>query len=278
MLAGMGECPYVLRSTGVLCMRPLAAFFLLIAVPTAAEPVQLAAHRASYTLTLDSVRPNSNVTGVRGNMAYEVTDACDGWAVRQRLDMTLSNRDGQAVQMVSDYLTWESKDGTKLRFRMKQTTDNATTEQVEGDASLNGVGGAGEIHYVKPEDKTMDVPPGTLFPMAHTAAIITAAEAGKKFLTIPLFDGTGADGAQNTSIFVSSWNGPSAAPYPQLAELASGRVRVAFFARTQEAQQPDYEVGMRYWSNGVADALNMDFSDFAVNGKLDSFTMPAPHC
>ena len=259
-------------------MRLLAALFLLLASPAMAEPVQLAAHRANYVLTLDSVRQDSNVTGVRGNMAYEVTDACDGWAVRQRLDMTLSNRDGQDVQMVSDYLTWESKDGSKLRFRMKQTTDNAVTEQVEGDASLTAPGGVGEIHYTQPEDKTMPLPEGTLFPMAHTAAIIAAAEAGKKFLTLPLFDGTGAEGAQNTSVFISSWGGPSAAPYPELAELPSGRVRVAFFARTKEAQQPDYEVGMRYWSNGVADALNMDFSDFVVNGKLASFTMPAPHC
>ncbi len=259
-------------------MRPLAALFLLVALPAMAEPVQLAAHRASYALTLDSVQQSSNVTAVRGNMAYEVTDACDGWAVRQRLDMTLSNRDGQDVEMVSDYLTWESKDGTKLRFHMKQTTNNAVTEQVEGDASLTAIGGPGQIHYTQPEDKVTPMPAGTLFPMAHTAAIITAAEAGQKFLTLPLFDGTGADGAQNTSIFISNWAGPSAAPYPQLAELPSGRVRVAFFPRTAVAQQPDYEVGMRYWSNGVADALNMDFSDFTVNGKLATFTVPAPHC
>ena len=259
-------------------MRPQAVLFLLLAVPAAAEPVQLAAHRANYTLVLDSVRPSSTVTGVHGNMAYEVTDACDGWAVRQRLDMTLANRDGQSVQMISDYLTWESKDGTKLRFRMRQSTNAAVTEQVEGDASLAAPGGTGQIHYTQPEDKTMPLPEGTLFPMAHTEAIIAAAEAGKKFLTLPLFDGTGADGAQNTSVFVSSWGGPSAAPYPELAELPSGRVRVAFFSRSKDAQQPDYEVGMRYWSNGVADALNMDFSDFAVNGKLTTFTIPAPHC
>ena len=259
-------------------MRLLAALFLLSAAPAFGEPVQLAAHRANYTLALDTTHQGSNVTRVRGNMAYEVTDACDGWAVRQRLDMTLTNRDGQEVQMVSDYLTWESKDGTKLRFRMKQSTDNAVKEQVEGDASLTAADGPGEIHYTQPADKTVPLPAGTLFPMAHTAAIIAAAEAGKKFLALPLFDGTGADGAQNTSVFISSWGGPAPAPYPQLAELPSGRVRVAFFARTKEAQQPEYEVGMRYWSDGVADGLDMDFSDFVVNGKLDSFTMPASHC
>ena len=260
-------------------MRLLAALAVLLVAPAfaMAEPVQLAAHRATYALTLADGR-GGDVTAVGGTMAYEVTDACDGWAVRQRLDMTLSNRDGQDVHMVSDYLTWESKDGTKLRFHMKQTTDTAVTEQVEGDASLAAVGGAGEIHYTMPADKTMKLPTGTLFPMAHTAAIITAAEAGKKFITLPLFDGTGADGAQNTSVFISTWTGPSAAPYPNLAELPSGRVRVAFFSRAQDAQAPDYEVGMRYWSNGVADALNMDFTDFVVDGKLATFTMPAPHC
>ncbi|WP_254070478.1 cell envelope integrity EipB family protein [Acidisphaera sp. L21] len=260
-------------------MRLMAALALFIVAPSLAmaEPVQLAAHRATYTLTLDSNK-GGDVNGVSGTMAYEVTDACDGWAVRQRLDMTLSNRDGQDVQMVSDYLTWESKDGTKLRFHMKQTTDTAVTEQVEGDATLAAAGDTGEIHYTMPEDKTVKLPPGTLFPMSHTAAIITAAQAGKKFLTLPLFDGTGPDGAQNTSIFISSWTGPSAAPYPQLAELPSGRVRVAFFSRAKEAQSPDYEVGMRYWSNGVADELNMDFGDFAVTGKLATFTMPASHC
>ena len=258
-------------------MRLLAAAFLLFAAPAMAEPVALAAHRANYALTLESVRPGSSVTGVRGSMAYEVTDACDGWAVRQRLEMLMSNRDGKAVQMVSDYLTWESKDGTKLRFRMKQTSNSAVTEQVEGDATLAASGG-GEVHYTQPEDKITKLPDGTLFPMAHTAAIIAAAEAGKKFLTIPLFDGTGADGAQNTSVFISNWNGPLAAPYAELAELPSGRVRVAFFSRSKEAQQPDYEVGMRYWSNGVADGLDMDFSDFVVNGKLASFTVPVPHC
>ena len=42
-------------------------------------------------------------------MGYEVIDACDGWAVRQRLSMTLTNSEGQDIQMVSDYATWESR-------------------------------------------------------------------------------------------------------------------------------------------------------------------------
>jgi len=263
-------------------MRHLVALVLLAAsavqIPAArAQSAGLAAHQATYTLSLDTSRQGS-VVGVNGTMAYEVTDTCDGWAVRQRLQMKLANRESQDVVMVSDYLTWESKDGTRLRFHMKQTTDAAVTEQVEGDATLPTAGAAGEVHYTMPADKTVELPAGTLFPMAHTAEIIKVAEAGKKFVTLPLFDGTGPDGAQNTSVFVVNWTGPSAAPEAALAELPSGRVRVAFFSRNKDATSPDYEVAMRYWSNGVADALNMDFSDFVVNGKMSAFKMTPGHC
>ena len=89
-------------------------------------PAPLAAHHALYALTLDNGR-EGDIVAATGTMGYEVIDACDGWAVRQRLDMTVTNSDGQDIHMISDYATWESKDGLKLRFHMKQTTDSAVT-------------------------------------------------------------------------------------------------------------------------------------------------------
>jgi hypothetical protein len=35
---------------------------------------------------------------------------------------------------------------------------------------------------------------------------------------------------------------------------------------------------MRYWSNGVADELAMNFGDFVMNGKLTEFTLRPGHC
>ena len=142
-----------------------------------------AAHRAIYTLTLSSSR-GGEVVAATGTMGYEVIDACDGWAVRQRLSMTLTNTDGQDIQMVSDYATWEAKDGLKFRFHMKQTTDTAVTSQTDGDAKLERTGGPGEAHYSVPSDTTKQLPAGTLFPMAHTSAILAAAQSGKKFLAL----------------------------------------------------------------------------------------------
>jgi hypothetical protein len=235
----------------------------------------LAAHRALYELRLESSH-GGDVTSASGDMAYEVQDACDGWAVRQRLHMTITNQDGQDVEMTSDYTTWESKDGLKLRFRMRESTDDKTTTDVAGDAVLDGPGLAGTVHYTSPEDATKDLPKGTLFPMAHTAAILTAAEAGKRFIGIPLFDGTTANGAQDSFITVTGWKGPQDGKWPVLSKLPSGRLHVAFFDRTTTAEQPDYEVGMRYWENGVADDLAMDFGDFVMAGKLIDFRL-LPH-
>ena len=250
----------------------------------AANPVPPAAHRALYDLTLDKA-VSEDVAAAHGSMAYDVADACDGWATRQRLDMTITNRDGQDIHMVSDYTTWESKDGLAMRFRMKQTTDDAVTDQAQGEAHLDSRGGPGMIHYTVPEERDMPLPRGTLFPMTHTDAILDGATDGKKFLSLPLFDGTGTKGAQDSSVVILSWNGPGPAPYPELSSLPSGRFHIAFFDRgppdagaDKPAGSPDYEVSMKYWANGVADDLHMNFNDFIMNGKLKEFALLVPHC
>jgi hypothetical protein len=249
----------------------------------AASLVPPAAHRATYELTMESNK--GDINDARGSMSYEVTDACDGWATRQRLTLNITNREGQDIQTVSDYATWESKDGLSMRFRMRQTTDGAMTDQAEGTAKLDRAGGPGAIHYVLPEDKSMPLPAGTVFPMAHTEAILAAAEAGKKFVTLPLFDGTGDKGAQDSSIFITGWDAKGgAAPYPPLANMPNGKVRIAFFDRvaggaaSKPDGTPDYEVAMKYWANGVADDMHMDFSDFVMKGALKEFRLEPPHC
>lgn len=261
----------VLSLTSVTCSVKAAG----VALPQA--PVSLAAHRAIYHLTLDSAR-DSNVVTARGTMSYEVMDACDGWAVRQRLDMSVTNADGQAVNMVSDYATWEAKNGIKLKFHMVQRTDSAVTAQTDGDATLERVGGAGVAHYAVPKDTTIPLPPGTLFPMAHTAAIIAAAREGKRFLALPLFDGTDDAGSEDTSVVVVDWRSPFKTDWPVLSELHSARVRLAFFEHKRSVMIPNYQVGMRYWENGIADDMQMDFGDFVMNAKLAQLTERPRKC
>jgi hypothetical protein len=253
-----------------------AAIAGLVGLSQVADAADLAAHRAHYKLAMDSAR--GDVSNATGDMSYEVTDACDGWATRQRLSMTITNSDGQDVQMVSDYATWESKDGLRMQFHMRQTTDTAVTDQVDGSATLDSIGGPGVVKYTVPKPDEVKLPAGTVFPTEHTNKLIDAAVAGKKFLSLPLFDGTGPDGAQDTFVTIANWTGPSAAKYPELAKLPSGRVHISFFDRKKGSTMPDYSVGMRYFSNGVSDDLAMDFGDFVMKGGLDKFELLPAKC
>ena len=266
----------------------LAAVVLLIGLATprllrlsirrcAARPVVLLARASGlYQLTLDSTRGGRQVTGATGTMGYEVVDVCDGWATRQRLQMNVSNADGNDVDMDSDYATWESKDGLTFRFHMVQKTDSAVTSQTDGSAHLIRTGGPGEAVYRAPKELTTQLPAGTLFPMMHTLAIINAAREGKKFLALPLFDGTDESGVEDSSIAVVDWKPPFGTKYDVLNPLASTRVRIAFFDHTGGASTPTYEAGMRYWENGIADDMLMDFQDFVMHATLTEPGRPFP--
>jgi hypothetical protein len=108
---------------------------------------------------------------------------------------------------------------------------------------------------------------------------VETARAGRRLLNAPLFDGTSDEGAQDTTTIVTGWAAAQGQPrFPLLANQASGRMRIAFFARgdaTGGASAPDYEVGLRYFENGVADELVMDFGEFTVTGRLLELT-PIP--
>lgn len=257
-------------------LRPLLLCAALAAWGVSAARAELVGHRAVYQLNLETAR--GEVTAASGAMTYEVIDACDAWAVRQRLTITITGRDGNNVEILSDYTTWESKDGLKLRFRMRQSTEGTVMTDLAGAATLEQTGGNGSAVFTLPPDTTRTLPAGTMFPTAHTEAILAAAKAGQKFIAVPLFDGTNAEGTQDSTVAIAGWNPPAANSWPSLAPLPSTRVRIAFFEREGTKQQPEYEVGMRYWENGIADQLVMDFGDYALAGKLTELTLPKPGC
>jgi hypothetical protein len=178
--------------------------------------------------------------------------------------------------MASDYATWESKDGLKFRYHMRQTTDTAVTSQTDGEATLQKAGGPGEARYTSPHDSVSKLPPGTVFPMAHTAAIIAAARDKQRFLSLPLFDGTDEHGVEDSFIVLLDWKPPMQAPWPVLSVLPSTRIHISFFDHAPNSLTPSYEATMRYWENGVANDMTMNFGDFVMNAKMKEFT-PQPH-
>lgn len=264
-------------------LTDLLAGLALFTLPLMAHPAQarsaettpLAAHRAYYRLTLASTG-NSGVTSASGAMEYEVIDGCSGWATQQRLDMTVLDREGGDTHTVSDYATWESKDGRQFRFHITQVTNGARDERA-GYAELPP-GKPGFAVYTEPHNQRVALPPGTVFPMAQTEAVLTAAHQGKSFVSMPVFDGTTGASAENTFAVITTRGETVQTAFKPLAALPSLLVHMGYFAKDTTQLLPDTLIAMRYWDNGVADALDLDFGNFTMAGKLAKFQLLPSHC
>ncbi len=256
----------------------LALGLLCFLVPGLAWADGLTGQNALYDLTLSKVRTH-DVTGAAGQLSFNVVDGCTGWGTTQHMTLLIRSVDGTLSKAVTDYITWESKDGKTLTFTLRES-DNGGREQTDdaGTATHTGSNGGGIIAYTTPANTKFAMPPGTLFPMAHTAALLAAGSQGKKFISPTLFDGTTADGAQDTFVAILGRQQPGKTGFPALSGLPSTDVDIAFFPRKNADQNPDYRTSMKYYADGVAANLVLDFGDFVMTGKLMRLSIPASPC
>ncbi|MCU0986447.1 MAG: cell envelope integrity EipB family protein [Acetobacteraceae bacterium] len=256
----------------------LALAAIAFVLPAAAAAAELASHRAAYRLSLDAARAAAGIESAQGAMLFEVVDQCDAWTSQQRFTLAVTARDGTTTERQSDYVTWEAKDGRSMRFRLRQIVDGQLAQVIVGEARLEANGSGGVVRYREPAEVEVPLPPGTLFPMVHSLKILEAARAGQRSLAAPLFDGTSEDGAMESNSAIIGRIGPEEVRFPALSPLASWRFRIAFFEPTNSSGSPDYEVGIRYWENGIADELKMDFGDFVVDGRIETLEIIPGGC
>ena len=287
------------------------------AVETASAPsggVQIAAHRALYTMTLAHAKTDSGVTGAQGEMGYQWGETCDGWTVEQRYRLTINYAESQDVAIDSNFVTWESKDGLRYRFNQKETRNGTVDEEIRGSAQLDGPGKGGTVTFEKPQPQTMKLPPGALFPSAHTMLLIEKAKAGADFVARQVFDGATVEGAVLVSAVIGKKIEPGpAAQYDPKADPKSAadvkgadpnassggktaagadpslsdpvlqrpgwRIRLAFFPSDPNTETPDYELGMLLLDNGISRDMQIDYGDYTINAKLAKIEpLGKPHC
>src|SRR5690606_33391881 len=169
-----------------LMRSPRNALLLLAAIALSAAPALSAAgaaptapHRASYVLTLKSAKSGSGIADVKGRMLFEIVDACDGWTVNQRLELRMLSNEAPELVTETSYTSWESKDGLRFRFDSRTTRNGVLAEEFRGSAELVDLESGGEATYTVPEQRKLKLPKGTLFPTAHTEAVIQRAAEGE---------------------------------------------------------------------------------------------------
>jgi hypothetical protein len=253
---------------------------LSLAISAGAAAADLAPHRALYTLSLERNENDSGVTGAGGTMAYEMSETCDAWTVEQRYRLKMGYSESPDATIASSLVSTEAKNGLRYEFDHNETR-SGEEEKTIGTAKLEGDGKGGTVGFADPADKTVRLPPGVLFPTAHTAVLIDKALAGETFVSKHIFDG----GAADASVLVSAVIGAKVEPDPELAKKSplldrpGWRVRLAFFPPDQKVEKPDYEIGMVLLDNGVSRDMVIDYGDYAIRAKLDDIeALPKPGC
>src|SRR5262245_50279373 len=212
------------------------AFFVLAAslgsvATSPAVGAEIAPHRALYTMVLAAARSDSGVADARGTMQYEWGESCDGWTIEQRYRLRMRYGEAPDADIVSSFVTWESKDGLRYRFNQKQTRNGEVDQNIRGEARLDAPDGGGVAEFVKPKPQILKLPPGVLFPSAHTILLIDKAQEGENFISRQVFDGATDENAVQVSAAIGT-------KMPAEAATATGnplllrpgwRVRLAFF-------------------------------------------------
>lgn len=239
-------------------------------------------HFAAYTLRLENASRPGPVTAASGRIEFEWSDVCDGWAIAQRARITVTNIDGHGMDFGWTVNFWESKDGLRFRFFVRHLRSGGESFKVRGEARLDGSDAGGFATFATPEERTLPLPRGTMFPVSHSLALIAAAEHGELPLWRTVFDGSGEDGLFGVNAALARAFKPSeeaAIDSALLEGLNSWRLQVAYFALDSPAAEPEQEQTVRLFSNGVVDELVLDFGDFALRGVINDLKgLPPPDC
>jgi hypothetical protein len=259
----------------------LAAAAVVVMVSSVSMAADLLPHRAIYDMRLGAAKRGSTILDVRGAMVIETGESCEGWEVNQRMRLTYSRSDAEEVESDTSYASFESKDGLNYRFTVRNIEDGTPDEQLRGTATFENSRGDGRAVFNEPEKKEFSLPKGTLFPTAHTAALIDRAKAGDYGLFRPVFDGGRLEGAFDVNAVITG-NEPKVTTDVKHALLQNQKlwqVHLAFFPTAKGADQPEYEMTVELLANGVARAITLDYGDFTVQGRLASIEdLPRPKC
>ncbi len=250
--------------------------------PAGAGTGNIAPHKATYKLSLDHARLQSGVSDVNGQMSFSFNDACDGWTINQRFQVKFSYSEGEDTELVTNYATWEAKDGSAYRFNVRKLVNGEVDEELSGGANLDKAKG-GSARYDKPESKTVPLKPGTMFPSAHTLRVLAQVGTDDNLFSVPIFDGAEAEGASQVNTILGKLRPPAPTQTKvkdkDLLAAKAWQVSLAFFPTAPGEALPEYETSMELLENGIMRSMLVDYGDFRVRMELESLEkVPSPAC
>lgn len=242
----------------------------------------LAPHKAVYDIDLIATHSGSQIINISGEMAYEWKPTCDAWVTDHRFKLFYEYADAPGMRIMSDFTTYESFDGKDFNFSSRRQRDGQMYQEIRGNGEI-GKDSSGKIAYTMPEGLKFDLAKGSLFPMGHTLEVIRHAEAGTKFYSANVFDGSDEEGPIEINTFIGKPTKSGAMKSEKIdSALLNGKawsVRMAVFKHDAQEEESDYEMSMVFHENGIISDMTIEYDDFSVRQKLLSLEkLPADGC
>lgn len=238
-----------------------------------ATQMGLAPHKALYNIEMATNKSGSQIVNISGQMFYEWQPTCDAWVSNHRFNLLYEYPDNPAMRITSDFSTYEAFDGKSMNFTSQRKRDGELFEELRGSAKLEE-GTISEAKYTIPQDLIFQLPPGTLFPMAHTLDVLEKIKTGKKFYAATIFDGSDEEGPVEVNSFIGkAMDKPpilslSKESDKNLVNTKAWNVRLAFFPTNKSESTSDYEMSLVLHENGVVSDILIEYQDFSVRQKL----------
>jgi hypothetical protein len=261
-----------------------------------ATAVGLVPHKALYDIRLNSARSGSQVVNIRGQMLFEWKPSCEGWITDHRFRLYYDYADAPAMNIESDFSTFESFDQDRLDFSSRRRKDGEVYEELRGHAALEqkeGIKGkSGKAIYTVPAGLQFDLAAGTMFSTEHTISLLKSARQGSKFMKGAVFDGSDDEGPVEINSFIGKsfakgsrdvlGLGKDVEP-PQkqqvdtaLIDVPGWKISMAFFPIKSDDPSSDYELTMAFHENGIISDMLVDYGDFKVSQHLVALEKVAP--
>lgn len=261
----------------VMCVTLFSASGFALRVSKDAAAAALASHRALYDFKTVSIESGARMTGVRGQMYYDQSDACEAYTTDQRFTTEYHYPERPTVLNTSHFNSWEAKDGRQFQFNSERQENAVMIEQLRGGIERVEDGSVKAV-YTRPEGQSFDLPNDYFLPIAHTLELIRAARAGRKIFNAVVFDGTDADGPVEINAFIgkklsfddiASFIPKTAKIDKNLLDPDAWEVHMAIFPLQGSIDGvPSYEMNIVLHGNGVVSHALVDYGSFEVEQSL----------
>lgn len=265
----------------------LSLFFLASAFAESPKsPVQLAAHRAVYDLSLLRSGGSNAVDSAKGRIAMEFGgDACDGYTLKYRQVTILSSPETGANTMDVQTATYETGDGRSMHFKSTSLRQGMIKDgEVDGDARLTPQGTL-NVDLKQPKRTAFQSTGETVFPTEHLKRLIEAGRREETTLSVRVYDGSNkGDKVYDTLGLIGRRIEPGAAQASleeavrkdSLAALARWPVTISYFEDGKADRTPVYTISFELYENGISRNLKLDYGDFVLKGELKSLDIQPP--